>query len=149
MKKISTILLTLFITLTFSNSAIAKHSEESGGWWDWKDLWTDASMYRCRVIYIQSDAPNEFTKDKTITTQHRVRGDYCDWGARHLSKKIKKWLKKDTNNIFVNFRENLVCKKRTDFKWSKYDKCDKKESDTEYRTQMFEILIKKYPNQVY
>jgi hypothetical protein len=147
MKKISSsILFALFMALTFSNTAIAGHSEEAGNMWDWKDIWTNAPMYRCNITYTQSYPPMINTKEQYLTTQHRVRGDQCDWGARHLSKKIEKWLKKDTTNLVIDFSVDLACKKRTDFKWDNYDKCD--DLYPEYREQMIEILSKKYPNQV-
>jgi hypothetical protein len=146
MKKISSIILALFITLTFSNSAIARHSEEAGNMWDWKDLWTNAPMYRCNITYVKRYADYS-TKDKYLTTQHRVRGDRCDWGARHLAKKILKWMKKDTTNEVIDFSVDLACKKRTDFKWDHYDKCDKTDADTDYRLQMIRILFRKLPEQ--
>jgi hypothetical protein len=145
MKKISSILLTLFITLTFSNSAIAGHSEEAGGWWDWKDLWTMSSMYRCQVTYTQL-VHSGLTKSKYITTQHRVRGDICDWGAKKLSKKIIKWLDKNKTNMISGLSPHVRCKKRTDFKWNNYGICDKEKAG--YRKQILRILNKKHANQV-
>jgi hypothetical protein len=142
MKKISSIILALFITLTFSNTAIAGHSEEAGGFWDT----SPSNMYRCNITYVKRYADYS-TKEKYLTTQHRVRGDVCDWGARHLSGKIKKWMKKKTTNEVIDFSVDLKCKKRTYFKWGKYVKCDETGADTEYRLQMIGILFRKYPAQ--
>jgi hypothetical protein len=146
MQKISSIILALFITLTFSNFAIASHSEEAGNMWDWKDLWTNAPMYRCNITYTQTHLHGLNTKEQYLTTQHRVRGDRCDWGAKKLSKKIGKWLEKDITNLVVGFRVDLACKKRTDFKWDGYEPCDKLYS--EYRRMMLDILTDKFPIQI-
>jgi hypothetical protein len=47
----------------------------------------------------------------------------------------------------IDFSVDLACKKRTDFKWDHYDKCDKTDADTDYRLQMVGILFKELPEQ--
>jgi hypothetical protein len=136
MKKISSILLALFIALTFSNTAIAGHSEEAGGFWDT----SPSNMYRCNITYVKRYADHS-TKQKYLTTQHRVRGDVCDWGARHLADKIIKWLNKDDTNQIIAFSDGLACKKRTHFKWGEYGKCDILYPT--YKMQMIKILDKR------
>jgi hypothetical protein len=103
-------------------------------------------MYRCNITYVKRYADYS-TKEKYLTTQHRVRGDTCDWGAKKLSNKILKWMKKDKTNEVIDFSVDLQCKKRTHFKWGKYKKCDKTYADTNYRIQMIRILFRKLPEQ--
>jgi hypothetical protein len=143
MKKISTILLTLFITLTFSNSAVSGDSEESGGAWDWEDIWTMSYMYRCKVNYTQRDLITRTEVKYKETTQHRVRGDQCDWGSKKLAKKIGKWLDGGENRIVSALDEDLFCKKRENFIWNNYRNCAPME-----RYRLLERLIKTNGSQV-
>jgi hypothetical protein len=143
MKKISSILLALFMALTFSNTAIAGHSEESGGWWDWKDIWTNAPMYRCSIHYTRFNDRSTSVDYVRPTTQHRVRGDRCDWGYKKLAKKIIKWMEKSKHNIVIELDEFLYCRKRTSFQWDNYSQCGEK-----YRYDLVEMLMKKRPDQV-
>jgi hypothetical protein len=137
MKKISSILLALFIALTFSNSAIAGEGRDAS-------TWEVHQTYRCNITYVKRYA-DQSTKKKYHTTQHRVSGDKCNWGAKKLSKKIIKWMKKETTNEVIDFSEGLACKQKSGSKWGKYVKCD--ETGTKYRKQMIKFLSKKYPEQ--
>jgi hypothetical protein len=144
MKKISSsILFALFMTLTFSNTAIAGNSEESGGAWDWKDIWTTSHMYRCKVTYTRRNFITRTETKHKSTTQHRVRGDQCDWGARKLSKKIIKWMDKSENNIVSALEEDLYCKKRENFMWNHYRNCAPKQ-----RFNLLSYLVKAKEAQV-
>jgi hypothetical protein len=137
MKKISSILLTLFVALTFSNTAVAKEGYDAG-------MWEVGQTYRCNITYVKRYA-DQSTKKKYHTTQHKVRGDACNWSAKKLSRKIIKWMKKETTNEVIDFSEDLECKQKSGSKWGKYVKCD--ETGTKYRKQMIKFLSKKYPAQ--
>jgi hypothetical protein len=140
MKKLLT-LLTLFITLTFSNSTFAL---------DW---FLDSDQARCNITYTKSNLNNDFQKDKYLTTQFDLAynpdggwivADPCYRGGKKLAAKMNKWMKKSTDNIISNF-VLTNCKRKTEdifsSSWSKYEVCDNL-----YHDLIVNKLLK-YPNQ--
>jgi hypothetical protein len=123
MKKIST-LLTLLIALTFSGTSVAT-----------------SGVYKCKIDYTQQEPAKE-AKTEPITSEICGR-KYCDKGVKILSKKIIKWMSKDTDNIVVGLGDKLKCKMKGNWSWDMYHTCKPK-----YRTHIIDNLKAEYPNQV-
>jgi hypothetical protein len=140
MKKLLITLLTLFITLTFSNSTFAL---------DW---FFKSNQARCSIEYVEVDY-NHGERIKYVTTQSDLAfnpdggwiiADPCYKGSKKLATKMNKWMKKSTNNIILSI-PRVNCKRKTeDFftsSWSKYKECSEL-----YRQLMIDKWLE-YPHQ--
>jgi hypothetical protein len=140
MKKILITLLTLFITLTFSN-AIADTNDVDVHHND-EDEDCECYEYKCKVSYFRKE-PYKKAKKHTISTQF-INNYYCQKGTKVFLKEMKKWLHANTHKEIVGLGSSVQCKSRDGWTWYVYHKCK-----PDFRNWIAEELIKLYPDRVH